>query len=256
MIKLLAIDMDGTLLNPRSKLSPATREAIQKCTRNGIKVSIVTGQNLEFTRNIIESLGLASPHVLANGALVINEKLEKIYCSLVDPQSYRRIVHFCRQKKVQLRVCTADGALVFDNSPEGVGTDKENVKKDDLLADHIVNNVLLCTVKTPDGTLKIKPEHISKDIKVRNAGPYYINIFNRKVGKTFGLKKILKYLNLSPQQLMAVGDGENDLGMIKMAKIGVAMGNALPEIKRCADFVTLDNEKDGLSLAIERFLLS
>jgi Cof subfamily protein (haloacid dehalogenase superfamily) len=255
MIKILAIDMDGTLLDPQSKISTENKRAIQKCMDRGIKVSIVTGQNLQYARNIIESLGLSSPHVLANGALIVNEKLEKIHCSLIDPISYRKIVSFCRGKSLQLRVCTADGALVFDNSPLGISTDKENVIKDDLLAEHIANNVLLCTVKTPDGIVKINTEDISKDLKIRNAGLYYINIFNRKAGKTSGLKKILSYLDLSSHELMVVGDGENDIGMIKMAKIGVAMGNALPEIKKYADHVTLDNENNGLSVAIERFLL-
>ncbi len=256
MIKILAIDMDGTLLDPQSKITPENKIAIRKCVENGIKVSIVTGQNLQYTREIIESLSLSSPHVLANGSLIVNEKLEKIYYSLIDSISYRKIVNFCSENGLQLRVCTLDGALVFDNGFLGIGTDKKDVIKDDLLADHIANNVLLCTVKTPDGVFKINPEDVSNDLKIRNAGPYYVNIFNRKVGKTFGLKKILKHLDLTPAELMVVGDGENDIGMIKMAKIGVAMGNALPNIKEHSDYVTLDNKNSGLSVAIERFLLN
>ena len=81
-----------------------------------IKVSIVPGQNLQYDQNIVEILGLSSPHVLANGALFVKERLEKIYCSLIDTISYRKIVYFCRTNSLQLRVCTADGAMVFDNT--------------------------------------------------------------------------------------------------------------------------------------------
>ncbi len=147
-----------------------------------------------------------------------------------------------------------DGQLIFDRDSIGLDPKKKNVKTDDLLAKHIVDNVLLCTIKTLDSTSRIMAEDIGGEVKVRNAGPNYINVFNRKAGKTYGLKKILEYLNLSPHQIMAVGDGENDLGMIQMAKIGVAMGNASFKVKSGADFVTLDNDQDGLSIALERFL--
>ncbi len=253
MIKLIAVDLDGTLLDSQSRVSENNKKSIKKCLEKGLKVAMITGQNLHYAKEIIKSLGLVSPHALANGALVVDHRFENISYRLIDPKSYRAIVDFCRQKKLQLRVCTLDGHLVFDKDYIGLGSKKKIVKTDDLLAKHIVDNVLLCTIKTMDNTSKIKSEDISRDVKVRHAGLNYINIFNCKAGKTYGLKKILEYLGISAHQVMAIGDGENDLGMIKMAKIGVAMGNASRKVKDCADFVTLDNDQDGLSIALERF---
>ena len=254
MIKLIAIDLDGTLLDSQSRVSENNKKSIKKCIEKGLKVAIITGQNLHYAKKIIDDLGLLSPHVFANGALVVDHRFEKLYYSLIDARSYKAVVDFCRQKQLQLRVCTLDGHLVFDKDSIGLKTMNKIVKTDDLLAKHIADNVLLCTIKTLDSTLKVKAEDISRDVKVRYAGLNYINVFNRKVGKTYGLKKILEHLRISAHQVMAVGDGENDMGMIKMAKIGVAMGNASAKVKSCADFVTLDNDQDGLSIALEQFL--
>jgi len=248
------MDVDGTLLDSQSRISEKNKRSVQKCISRGIKVAVITGQTLRSATKIIDGLGLANPHVVSNGTLVVDQKLKRLYSCLIDPQSYRAVVNFSREKQLQLLVSTLDGHLVFDRDLYGLPNKDKMVKADDLLAEHIAQNVLLCTIMTRDSSLKIRAQDISREIKVRDAGLNYINIFNRKAGKTYGLKKILEYLRLSPDQVMAIGDGENDLGMIKMAKIGVAMGNASPEVKKGADFVTLDNDHDGLSMAIEQFL--
>ncbi len=102
MIKLVAIDLDGTLLDSQSNISQKNRKSIRRCLDKGIKVALVTGQNLHYARKIIDSLTLANPHVLANGALVVNQKLEKLYWHLIDPESYKNIVELCRKNNFSL----------------------------------------------------------------------------------------------------------------------------------------------------------
>ncbi|MGM0365168.1 MAG: Cof-type HAD-IIB family hydrolase [Actinomycetota bacterium] len=255
MIKLLALDLDGTLLDSRSRISDKNRETVQKCLQRGIKVAIVTGQPLRSAGRIISSLGLASPHAVSNGTLIVDHRLKKLDYLPIDAPSYRAIVDFSRKMEQQLLVSTMDGRLTYESDLYGLPGKDRMVKTDDLLAEHIAENVLLCTIMTRDGSnVKIKAEDISGEIKVRDSGLNYINIFNRRAGKTYGLKRILEYLKLSPDQVMAIGDGENDLGMIRMAKIGVAMGNASSMVKRHADYTTSDNDRHGLSEAIEQLL--
>ncbi len=255
MIKLLAMDLDGTLLNAQSRISQKNSIAVQKCQDQGIKVAVVTGQALHFASSIIHALGLDSAHVVSNGALAVDPGFNKLYCQTLEAAAYQSVVAFCKKEEVQLLVSTADGRLVYDRDVCRPPNKHRMVKVPDLSAGHIARQALLCTIMTHEShKIDLQAGDISPTVKVRDAGLNYINIFDRKAGKTFGLKKIMAYFGLSAQEVMAIGDGENDLGMIKMAGIGVAMGNAEPKVKNCADFVTLEQDQNGLALALQKFL--
>ncbi len=255
MIKLVAMDLDGTLLDNRSLISQKNRKTIERCLAKGIKIAVVTGQALCSAVETINDLGLKGPHVLSNGAVAVNQRLEKLYSLPLGADPYRSTVKFCRQQGLQLMVSTVDGRILFDDDLYGLPQKDRMVKVNDLMDKAISGGVLLATIMTREGQkVDLKASCVGNKVKVRQAGLNYINIFNPKAGKTYGLKKILEYLQLSPKQVMAIGDGENDLGMIKMAGIGVAMGNASGRVKEAADFVTLENDRDGFSLALKRFL--
>lgn len=258
MIKLLATDVDGTLYNRDDKISRKNKRAIKKCLDKGIKVMLSTGRGIFSAKKIIGELGLKNYHVLSNGTLIVDENLNRVEHLTLKKDSYRKIVELSRKLKEQLVVATLDGYMLFEKDYLGLENEleKENsLKVADLLSEDILGKVLLCTIITEDSRyIDCKGFNLGDDIKIRNAGPNFTNFINKNAGKTYAIKKVIKKLGITTDEFMAVGDGENDLGMIKLARIGVAMGNASEEIKMASDYTVSDNENDGLAEAIEKFL--
>ncbi len=259
MIKLLATDVDGTLYNKKDKISRKNKRAIRKCLDKGIKVMLSTGRGIFSAKKIIEELGLKNYHVLSNGTLIVDENLNRVEYLTLKRDSYKKIVELSRKLKEQLVVATLDGYILFEKEYLGLENElekKENsLKVADLLSEDISDKVLLCTIISKDSKyIDCKGFNLGDNIKIRNAGPNFINFLNKNGGKTYAIKKVIKKLGITPNEFMAVGDGENDLGMIKLARIGVAMGNASEEIKMASDYTVSDNENDGLAEAIEKFL--
>ncbi len=259
LIKLLATDVDGTLYNSNNKISKKNRKAIKKCMDKGIKVVLSTGRGIYSARRIIKDLGLKNPHVLSNGTLIIDKNLNNLEYLTLKRASYEKIVKLSRDIGEQLIACTIDGHLLFESDYNGIGSDleeKENgLKLADMLLDAPVDKILICTIITEDNTnTDFKKFGLGDDIKIRKAGPYFTNFLDKRAGKTNALKKVIKSLGIKQDEFMAIGDGENDKGMIKLAKIGVAMGNASKEIKNAADYVAGDNDNDGLAEAIYKFI--
>ena len=98
-------------------------------------------------------------------------------------------------------------------------------------------------------------EIIGDIVKIRRAGPYFLNILNQKAGKLFGIKEILKKTGIKKENLMVVGDTELDIGIIKYAGVGVAMGNASQRVKDSANYISSDNNNSGVSKAINKYIL-
>ncbi|MDZ7837053.1 MAG: HAD hydrolase family protein [Actinomycetota bacterium] len=205
----------------------------------------------------LDALSAPNPHVVSNGTLIVDQDLQHLDYRLIDPGSFKAIVKFARKTGQLLLASTLDGDLLYEKTLQSIEHKHYMRKVEDLLAQEVTSQVLLATILRKQDCEPIGYHHIAPDksgIKIRDAGFNYVNIFNRQAGKTFALKKVLGYLNLDSSQVMAIGDGQNDLGIIKMAGIGVAMGNACSQLKEAADFVTEDLDHDGLSKALSRVL--
>ncbi|MBN1299575.1 MAG: Cof-type HAD-IIB family hydrolase [Actinobacteria bacterium] len=261
MIKLIAIDLDGTLFDSRSKISQKNINAIKDCLSMGVRVVITTAKTVYWVKKLIKSLGLKDPQIASAGAAIIDLSLMPVYIKKIPRTCFFKMVMLSRENSVGLGVSCLDGYVYYENenpSLKHIWDSKERPKyAPDLLDRKISEQVLLvtATVDPDDAFNEILVKELDAKVNIRRAGQYFLTAYNKNTGKTKALKKILKICGIRKNEVMAIGDSESDLGMINLASIGVAMGNAPENVKSAADFVSKDNDSDGVYEAIEKFVL-
>ncbi len=259
-IKLIAIDLDGTLFNSESKITDKNNEAIRKCLNNDIKVIITTAKTVYWVKKLILELGLQDPQIASAGAAIIDKDLKPIYVKKIPVKAYRKAVELAREYDVGFGASCLDGFVYYEKHNKLLDyiwdTGEQSKLTDDLLKPEIANQVLLitATVNEDDPFNNAAIECVGDAIKIRRGGPYFLAGCNKYAGKMGALKKIMADLKISSKNIMAIGDSESDLGMVSFAGIGVAMGNATEVLKANADFVVSDNDNDGVAEAIEKFV--
>jgi len=260
LIRLIAIDLDGTLLNSSSRISKNNREAIRRSLDGGIKVVLSTGKSIAFVKEIIKDLNLLDPQIVYGGTTIIDKNSKILTALKIPKRSYIEIIKMVRQWGKGFAIGTADGVLYYEKDHQYlkniVKTGDPLVKVKDLTVDKIADNALLLTITVDkdDQFNNFVKLNIGNDIKTRRGGPYYLNVLNKKAGKVFGIKKILELTGIKRNEVMAIGDSENDLGIIKFAATGVAMSNSPTIIKKSADFIVSDNDNDGVAEAIYKYI--
>lgn len=132
------------------------------------------------------------------------------------------------------------------------------VKVDNLLDGSIIKNSLLFTITIDenDNFNILLPQNLNKDVNIKRGGPFFLNILNYKAGKVVALKKVLEIYNIDKEDTMSIGDSESDLGIIQFAGFGVAMGNSNNKLKSVAKAIVSDNDNNGVSEAINKYVFS
>ncbi len=259
-IKLIAVDLDGTLLNSSSGVSGKNKEAIRKCLNRGIKVVLSTGKSTTFVKGVIKELGLTDPQVVYGGTAIIDKDLKILTALRIPKKSYIEVIEAARFWKKGFAIGTTDGVFYYEKDHPYlrniVDAGDPLVKTEDLTASNIVDNALLLTViiDRNDSFDDFIESNIRDDVKIRRAGSCFLNVLNKQAGKLFGVKKIMEFTGIKRSEVMAIGDSDNDLGIIKFAAIGVAMSNSPEKVKQAADFVVGSNDEDGVAEAIYRYV--
>jgi Cof subfamily protein (haloacid dehalogenase superfamily) len=262
LIRLITIDLDGTLFDYNSEISHKNRQAINDCIKNGIKVVVSSGKSIKCVGTVSRELGLVDPQIASGGTAVITPDLKLLAVMKIPRDSVLKAIDLARKDNIGLALDTTDGHLYYEKKYPGMefffesGEFIEKVK--DMRQDHIVDNALLFTliVNENDAFNKILEMNADEDIKIRRGSPYLlnINIMSRGAGKVAGLRKILEISNIDKSEVMAIGDNNNDLGTIEFAGLGIAMGNASDDVKLAADHITTDNDNNGVAEAIYKFI--
>jgi Cof subfamily protein (haloacid dehalogenase superfamily) len=265
MYKLVCIDMDGTLLNSRKKISNANREALKKAYDMGIHIVITTGRiyaNAAYYSNLI---GVDSPVIAANGG-IIKEKNELIYKQTMSREINTKILEICNKYKANPRFNTSKDIYDGENFLQSMNlwlfyqfVLKVKSKIHKVRLHHIKtakqwedvfrieeNEIIKCDITDSAGEKiqKIKSE-LEKIgcIQVLGAGEHSVEVTHKSVSKG----SAVKYL---------VGDNENDIEMIEFGGLGVAMGNAIDMLKDRADYIAATNDEDGVAKVISEFVLN
>ena len=262
LIRLVAIDLDGTLINPNLQISDNDIESIKKCRQNGVIVTIVTGRTIRSVGEITDMLDLAGLHLASSGAVIIDEKQEIHKALKIPEEMIKKIAQSSREWDRAIVYHTSNGFLKYEKyypDLEYIAENKKFFKKvKDILASDILTDSLQMTVliDEDDEFNQYLKEIAGDTVKIRRAGPYFLNILNKKAGKLSGVKEILKETGIKREDLMVIGDTELDIGIIRYAGVGVAMGNASQRVKDAADYISTSNSKSGVSKAINRYILS
>ena len=240
-IKLVALDMDGTLLNNKGQISEANRQAIKAAQEKGIYVVLSTGRSLTTCREHADALELTSYLVTVNGSEIWDEKRELVERNLVQAELIEWMWGLTKQHKTKFWAISTERNW-HDEIPENIHN-MEWLKFGFNIDDDATRELILKELEE-----KGEFELSNSTLKNIEVNPHGIN-------KAKGLGIVCSRLGIEMKHVMAVGDSRNDLMMIKEAGLGVAMGNAQDVVKAAADWVTASNEDDGVAKAIHKWVL-
>ncbi|GCE13829.1 Cof-type HAD-IIB family hydrolase [Tengunoibacter tsumagoiensis] len=272
-IKLIAIDIDGTLVNPQKEITIRTREAIQAALAAGIHVTLATGRRYENSQQFALELGIHLPLITYDGALIMQHPEQTVFEMQPLPASIaQRAVEVIVRHHVQPIVQhvteqteeTWSGLEEYDN-PELAGyfAVYPNIRRfhhAELCAGQ-PDPVRLVAFASVEAIVKMLPEIAALPctmdlLKRGNYGSAELSIIRENCSKATALAALAQRLSIPMEQVMAIGDNTNDIAMLQAAGLGVAMGQAREEVKLAANVVTASNIEDGVAQAIERYALS
>jgi Cof subfamily protein (haloacid dehalogenase superfamily) len=266
MYKLIALDMDGTLLCEDKTVSRETYKAIQRAKAKGVKVVLATGRPINGVRRYLKELDLLGEEDYAiayNGALVQNTKTKEVIAqTLMTLEDAEYLYKLSQELKVNIHALTDKCCITPKWSKYSqLEADINEIPLEFVDFNNLDSNTTIVKIMFIDepeilseAVAKLPPEIYEKYSVLRSA-PYFLEFLDKRVNKGSGVELLAKKLNIKPEEVICVGDAGNDLHMIKFAGLGVAMGNAFPEIKEAADYVTLSNEEHGVAHVINKFII-
>lgn len=263
-IELIAIDLDGTLLTPERKITAKVKETIEIAKTKGIKIVVCTGRPLPGVSPILEALNLEEEGdyvITYNGALVQQSHNGKaIAHHTLSHKDFLKIEEMSRQ--VDVHCHTIDEKYIY--------TANKDISPYSVRESFLVNMPIhYRTVEEMDPTLEISkmmmidepdildaaiaklPKDFYDEYTILKSEPFYLEVLNKSASKGQALKDLGEILGIPRENMMAIGDNENDKDMIEYAGMGVAMGNAIASVKEISNYVTDTNEHDGVATAIE-----
>lgn len=267
-IKLIALDIDDTLLTSQQKIAESTKLALTEALNKGIKVVLCSGRPLAGVDHYLDELGIDSDDqyvITYNGALVETASGKVLSRKTIDNPDYRRIVKFVEAHKMQYYVLDDDSNVYTSNhniNRFAVIQAWENgagifVREPDELADdfEIAKAAVVGEKDVLDQYEQAIKDEFSDEYYVVRAGANFIEIMHPDVNKGKGLTTLAEILNLEPDEVMAFGDEKNDLPMFDFVGSAVAMGNGSDLAKEHANYVTDTNDNDGIAKALKKYVL-
>lgn len=267
MIQLIAIDLDGTLLKDDKTISERNKNALALAKEAGIKVVVCTGRPLVAIHNYLQELNLEEEgdySITFNGGLVQKNNTGEIIEKILMPYEHIN----------ELYELTQELDLPLDILSDGVVKQLPTSQYESLYGQ--LNNLLTFEATVLEelndqqvfnkAVVAIEPVYLDEQIKkipkkfydkfeIIKTRNNLLEFMPKGITKAYGISLLAKDLGIKQEEVMAIGDEENDLPMIEYAEIGVAMKNAIPMVKSAANVVTDDNENDGVAKAIEKFVL-
>lgn len=267
-IKLIAIDMDGTLLNPQHEITPAVKTALNRAREKGVSIVLATGRPFVGIERYLQELDLQADGqycISNNGALVHLAKDGEVVADVtlgfddylyVEKLARELGVHFQAFDKSHLYTPNKDISefTIHEASLTGIPVRYRAVEEMDP-ATRFPKLMMIDKPALLDAAIAKLPEQAHQTYTILKSAPYYLEILDRRVNKGYGVKMLAEKLGLKAEDVMAIGDQENDLAMIDYAGTGVAMGNAIESVKNIAQFITKTNREDGVAHAIEKWVL-
>jgi len=263
-IKLIVCDLDGTLLNTEHVMSDANREALKKAQAEGVQVVIATGKTRYGAESVIAALDLKTPGIFVQGLIIANPDGKTRYQTTLDPIVARKIITSVEQRGLTVIAYSGNRLLVKSSGtmadqiaeygepmPEAVGP------LVNILSTTPINKlVVIGDVKKVKSVRWQLSKQVGEDVSFTSANiKQTLEILPFGASKGKSMLALLREMQINPDQVMAIGDGENDLDMIRFAGVGVAVGNAFEGLKEIADEVVASNDDDGVAEAINRFVL-
>lgn len=269
--KLICVDMDGTLLNSKKEITRKSLDAIKKAHELGVKLVIATGRIFVSAGYYGDLIGVKAPIIASNGAYVREKDGEKvIFQEYLSMEECSNIVSILKEYNIVPHFYSFDtiytskiihSSLAYKNANAKLPQNRQVKIEviDDWEKLFLKRPKLIKTMAVDDDgdkVLQAKERFLSLDkFEVVSSFSKSFEVMPRGTSKGNAVKKICEYYGVHPSEVIAIGDNENDISMIEYAGLGIAMGNSEEKVKEIADYITESNDRDGVAMAIEKFIL-
>jgi len=266
MIRLIALDMDDTLLNEHSQITPRTMQALKDAMAAGCRICLSSGRMLESMLPIARRIGVNAPMLLYNGSLIYDHNTDQtIYSPQIEYEVALKIAETARELGVYIQVYPGkDYFCDYINDytrayARSIAVEPIEVKMPitEWMKQHPSGMQKMLIIDTPEGATRAQ-------LALRTAIPHgacflkskahYVEIVPENVDKGKSLQKLGEFLGIAREEIMAFGDGQNDVAMLEYAGYGYAMANSCKEALACTDLIAPPNTEDGVAQVIEQYL--
>lgn len=289
MYKMIAVDLDGTMLNSYGEVTENTKRVVKQTIQKGTDVVIASGRSIDSIKSIAEEIGSSKYMIAGNGAVIYDIKSDKILYEKYIPKSKALdIIKTCEQNSIYYNIYTNKSIIADSLRYNVLYYYKENLKKEDAKKTHItlvdniekyiqemkdekIMKIFICDRTKSVFNSIVKKFTEVKDIEILDVSHmsrkvirhgtvdipieyYYTEISMKNVDKWYAIEFLINKLGIKKQEVMTIGDNMNDKKMIQEAGLGVIMKGSTPFVTEVADFITEDNNNEGVAKAIERFI--
>lgn len=263
--RAIALDLDGTLTNHDKVVTQKTREALLQAEAEGVVIILASGRPTYGIEPVAECLELdkRGGYILSyNGGNIVNAKTgEKLFAQFLPDEVIPILYRYAKEKDHALLGYAGNEIITeMPDDPyvkEESRINKMNIRKVENLFEALEPHpTKLLMTGDPADMLKAEnelSEILGDRMDIFRSAPFFLELVPKGIDKAKSLLRLLSKINLTPADMIAFGDGYNDLSMLKLAGMGVAMQNAAPEVRAEADYITLSNEEDGVAAALEHF---
>lgn len=290
MYKLVAIDLDGTLLDSYGQISENNKNAIKNAMNKGTKVVIASGRGVMSVRNFANETGANEYAVCGNGAIVYDLKEESIiYDKFLSKKKVLQLIKICEENSIYYSIYTQNSIITKSLNYNVLFYHQENASKPDgkktnicitedvyqyvlnkkesdytkiTICDdnNIIFNGIIRKLREVKGIDVLDVGHMSRKLmklgtEIHSIEYFYTEITNENTNKWNALEFLIQKLGIKREEVIAIGDNVNDQTMLENAGLGVAMANSAPYVQKMADVVTESNNEDGVAKAIEKYIL-
>lgn len=261
--KLMAVDIDGTLLDSQSVLRDETVEAITHAVKKGLVFTIATGRPIQGVVQFNERLGLDLPYITYNGAMVVMGSSREILYET-------RLTYEDAKCVYQLGLDYGTTIIVWSKNVLYVSEMNDRARKyaeqactpavllndvDAILRAGATKILWYDDIATIDKFNAEVGASVGEGVNFHTSKPYFLEFVDKQASKAIAMERLGEHYGIQREEMIAVGDGDNDLSMIEWAGLGVAMGNAKDSVKSRADYITLTNDEHGVAHVINEFIL-
>ncbi len=264
--KMIVLDLDGTLTNSKKEVSQRNQEVLQRAMEKGIIVVLASGRPTRGVMPIAKMLELKKHHgcILSfNGGRIIDLTTEECLFQIDIPEGWLdKIYHLSRKCGIGLSTYEGVDKLVTEDDNAYIQLELGINQMKKITPESIIEYVTFPVPKyllagDPQSIAQAEPlfkQMLGEHLNVFRSDPHFLEILPPKIDKAYSLKKLIEKLHISREEVIACGDGYNDISMIKFAGLGVAMENANDQAKAVADYITRSNDQDGIAHVVEQFL--
>lgn len=263
---IIVLDLDGTLTNRDKIITEKTKKSLMELQRRGKKVVLASGRPTYGVMPLAEELRLEEygGYILSfNGGCIMDCRTrETVFKRELPVGSNRKIIGLAKEEGVD--ILTYEKSMIITDNPDCPYTKKESavnhlkIKKIEDMEAYVTFSVpKFLMLDDGDFLAMVEPRvkaALGKHFSVYRSEPYFLEILPKGIDKAQSLERLLEVLGMTREEMIACGDGYNDLSMIQYAGLGVAMENAVLPVRNAADYVTRSNNDDGIAHVVEKFM--